>query len=56
VKKSVDEKELKKAYRKLSLQYHPDKNQGDEEATAMFTDISYAYDVLSDKDKRRKYD
>lgn len=40
----------------MSLKYHPDKNQGDEEALAKYQDISAAYDILSDQDKRRKYD
>jgi DnaJ-class molecular chaperone len=40
----------------MSLKYHPDKNQGDEEAIKKYQDISAAYETLSDADKRRKYD
>ena len=56
VAKSASDDELKKAYRKLAKQYHPDMNPGDKEAEAKFKEINEAYEVLSDKDKRAKYD
>ena len=54
--KGASEEELKKAYRKLAKQYHPDMNPGDKQAEAKFKEINEAYEVLSDKDKRAKYD
>jgi molecular chaperone DnaJ len=56
VAKDVSEAELKKVYRKLSRQYHPDTNPGDAKAEARFKEISEAYSVLSDKDQRAEYD
>ena len=56
VGKSADENEIKKAYRVLAKKYHPDMNPGDKEAEARFKEVNEAYDVLSDKDKRAKYD
>ncbi len=56
VSKSVTEDELKKAYRKLAIQYHPDKNPGDKAAEEKFKEIAEAYGVLSDAQKRQKYD
>jgi curved DNA-binding protein len=56
VDRNVDEKGLKKAFRKLAQQYHPDKNPGDKVAEAKFKEINEAYTVLSDPDKRSKYD
>ncbi|MBC8171866.1 MAG: DnaJ domain-containing protein, partial [Anaerolineae bacterium] len=56
VSKSADEKELKKAYRKLAKQYHPDANPDNASAEAKFKEINEAYEVLSDEDKRAKYD
>lgn len=54
--KSASAEEIKKAYRKLALKYHPDRNKGDKDAEAKFKDISEAYAVLSNPDKRRQYD
>ena len=56
VAKDVSETELKKVYRKLSRQYHPDTNPGDAKAEAKFKEISEAYSVLSDKQQRTEYD
>jgi DnaJ-class molecular chaperone len=56
VSESATEDELKKAYRRLALQFHPDKNPGDRKAEERFKDISEAYAVLMDREKRRQYD
>src|SRR6516225_7905191 len=56
VKKGASEDEIKKAYRKLARQYHPDRNPGDKQAEAKFKELQQAYDVLSDKKKRAQYD
>lgn len=56
VAKDVSDAELKKVYRKLARQYHPDSNQGDAKAEAKFKEISEAFSVLSDKEQRKEYD
>lgn len=55
VEKTADEKEIKKAYRRLARQFHPDVNPGDKAAESHFKEINEAYEVLSDAEKRRKY-
>jgi molecular chaperone DnaJ len=54
--RSAGEDEVKKAYRKLALQYHPDRNPGDKQAEERFKEVSEAYQVLSDPQKRAQYD
>jgi molecular chaperone DnaJ len=56
VGKNASDDEIKKAYRKLARQYHPDRNSGDKKAEERFKEISQAHDVLSDPDKRKSYD
>ena len=56
VSKSATPEELKKAYRKLALQYHPDRNPGDKEAEEKFKEAAEAYEVLSNPEKRQRYD
>jgi len=56
VSASADEGEIKKAYMKLSLKYHPDRNQNKEESTSKFQEINEAYEVLKDPQKRARYD
>ena len=56
VSKSASADELKKAYRKMAMKYHPDKNKGDKSAEEKFKEISHAYDILSDEQKKAAYD
>jgi len=56
VSRNASEREIKQAYRKLARKYHPDVNPGDKSAEAKFKEINEAYEVLSDKEKRQKYD
>src|SRR5438445_12739004 len=56
VAKNASAAEIKKAYRKLAQEHHPDRNRGNKEAEERFKEISAAYDVLGDKDKRTSYD
>lgn len=56
VSKDASADEIKKAYRKLALQYHPDRNPGDKAAEEKFKEAAEAYDVLSDETKRKRYD
>ncbi|MFE8070718.1 molecular chaperone DnaJ [Marinobacteraceae bacterium S3BR75-40.1] len=56
VDRSADEKEIKRAYRKMAMKYHPDRNPGDEEAENKFKEASEAYEVLADQQKRAAYD
>ena len=56
VSRSADTEEVKKAYRQLALKYHPDRNQGSKEAEARFKEVTEAYEVLRDSEKRALYD
>lgn len=56
ISKGAEAQEIKKAYRKLAMKYHPDRNPGDEEAEEKFKEINEAYEVLSDDTKRKTYD
>ena len=56
VERGASEDDIKKAYRKMAMKYHPDKNPGDESAEAKFKEVAEAYDVLSDEGKKSNYD
>jgi len=56
VKRNASQQEIKKAYRQLARKYHPDVNPGDKSSETRFKEINEAYEVLSDKEKRQKYD
>src|SRR3984957_16459638 len=56
VKRGASDDEIKKAYRKLARQHHPDRNPGDKQAEIKFKEVQQAYDVLGDKQKREQFD
>src|SRR3954469_3833100 len=56
VEKTASADDLKKAFRKLAMQHHPDRNPDDKEAEKQFKNINHAYDILKDPDKRAAYD
>src|SRR5215471_8504488 len=56
VQKSASAEEIKKAYRKVAMQFHPDRNPGDKAAEEKFKEAAEAYEVLSDADKKAQYD
>ena len=56
VSRNASDSDLKKAYRRLAMKYHPDRNKGDAKAEARFKEISEAYDTLKDPKKRSEYD
>ena len=56
LEKDANNKDIKKAYHKLAVKYHPDKNNGDPVAIKKFKEIAHAYEVLSDEKKRKEYD
>ena len=56
IERNASDEEIKKSYRKLAMQYHPDRNPGDKEAEERFKEAAEAYEVLSDREKREIYD
>jgi molecular chaperone DnaJ len=56
IEKNANKDEIKKAYRKLAMKYHPDRNGGNKEAETKFKEINEAYSTLSDDGKRQQYD
>ncbi|WP_035017102.1 DnaJ domain-containing protein, partial [Enterovibrio norvegicus] len=56
VSRDASERDIKKAYKRLAMKYHPDKNPGDESATDKFKEVKLAYEILTDDQKRAAYD
>ena len=56
LQKGASEDEIKKAFRKMAIKYHPDKNPGDKEAEEHFKEVNEAYSILGDPEKKKKYD